>query len=74
AGIASGQSVSGFAVSFTWLGAGTPGAQTFQIYDASTFGLLGSGTTTAVPAPTAFWLLTTAVAAAGFRMRRRSTL
>jgi hypothetical protein len=70
-GIANGQSVSGFAVSFTWLGAGTPGAQAFQIYDASTFALLGTGTTTAVPAPAASWLLATALSVAAFRIRRR---
>jgi hypothetical protein len=31
AGLASGNSVSGFAVDFTWLGAGTPGSQVFNI-------------------------------------------
>lgn len=36
AGLGIGQSFSGFAVAFTWLGAGTPGAQAFTVYDAGT--------------------------------------
>ena len=46
-GIGNGQSVSGFAVSFTWLGADPPGpvSQDFEIYDPVTFDSLGTGTT-----------------------------
>ena len=71
-GIGNGQGVSGFAVSFTWLGAGTPGPQGFEIYDPSTFDLLGTGTTTTVvPAPASFWLMGTSLLAAGLRARRK---
>ena len=50
-GIADGAVVSGFAVDFTWLGLGTPGAQLFDIYNPTTFALLDSGTTQAVSIP-----------------------
>ena len=50
-GIADGAVVSGFAVDFTWLGLGTPGAQLFEIYDSTTFALLDSGATHAVASP-----------------------
>ncbi len=72
-GIGNGQAVSGFAVTFTWLGTNPPGpgAQNFEIYSPSTFALLGTGTTSAVPAPAALWLLGTGLLAAGLRARRR---
>ena len=41
-GIGIGQNASGFAVSFTWLGEGTPGEQPVEIYDAGSFALLGT--------------------------------
>ncbi|HLH16923.1 MAG TPA: hypothetical protein VKX45_06865 [Bryobacteraceae bacterium] len=44
-GIPPGNSVAGFAVQFTWTGAGTPGSQPFQIYDPNTFALLQNGAT-----------------------------
>ena len=50
-GIGIGQNASGFAVSFTWLGEGTPGEQPVEIYDAGSFALLGTTMTTPVPAP-----------------------
>src|SRR5690606_36000186 len=64
AGIVSGAGLGGFAVSFDYLGAGTPGPQAFDIVDPGTFATLASGTTTAtaVPAPPAGWLLATALA------------
>jgi hypothetical protein len=45
-GLASGTSQGGFAVQFTWLGQGTPGAQPFDIVDPNTFTTLASGYTT----------------------------
>ena len=44
-GIPAGTSVSGFAVQFTWLGSGLPGAQPFQISNSTTFTVLQSGST-----------------------------
>ena len=61
-GIPPGGTVTGFAVQFTWLGAGTPGAQPFQIYDPSTtpITLLQNGATflsTSIPASSTFSLI-----------------
>jgi hypothetical protein len=54
-GIPAGATVTGFSVQFTWTGQGTPGAQSFQIFDPTTFALLQTGQTfsgTAIgPAP-----------------------
>lgn len=50
-GIASGATQSGFSVQFDWLGAGTPGGQLFEIYDATTFSLIDTGTTTLLSGP-----------------------
>lgn len=50
-GIAVGASQSGFAVEFNWLGAGGPGAQLFEIYDATTFALIDTGITTLLSGP-----------------------
>ncbi len=73
AGIGNGQAVSGFAVTFTWTGAGEPGAQQFEIYDPDTYALLGAGATTpVVPAPASLWLMGTSLLAAGLRARKRS--
>ena len=70
-GIADGATASGFAVEFTWLGAGTPtGVQPFAIYDPETFELLESGVT--VPEPAALSLLAAAAAAALLAARGRS--
>jgi hypothetical protein len=49
-GVPAGTTVSGFSVQFTWIGAGTPGAQPFQIFDSGTFQLLQNGTTVIDPA------------------------
>lgn len=54
-GVAPGDSLSGFLVSFDWLGAGTPGEQDFEVYDIG-FNLLDTGTTT-VAEPGALALL-----------------
>lgn len=48
-GIPLGKSLSGFVVGFTYLGAGTPGDQIFELRDAS-FSLLSSGQTVQIPA------------------------
>jgi hypothetical protein len=46
-GIAQGETVSGFAVEFEWIGsAAIPGAQAFQVFDPNTFELLEEGITT----------------------------
>lgn len=81
-GVATGSTVSGFAVKFTWLGSGTPGAQSYEIYDQATFDLIASGTTSLassiddptppqVPEPNIFILLLTAAFAAIVIGRRR---
>lgn len=49
-GIGSSQSLSGFTVQFTFLAAGNPGAQPFDILDAD-FNTVFSGTTTRDPGP-----------------------
>jgi hypothetical protein len=70
-GIPNGGSASGFAVDFTWIGPGTPGAQAFEIFDPDTFAVLEAGFTTAVPEPNASHLLAMAVVA--LVLTRRST-
>jgi hypothetical protein len=50
-----GQNVSGFAVSFDWLGIGTPGSQFYEIIDPVDFHTIDSGFTT-VPEPTTLLL------------------
>jgi hypothetical protein len=48
AGLGIGSSEVGFAVQFTWLGAGLPGAQAFTVYDPDNLNVIDSGLT-AVP-------------------------
>lgn len=55
-GVAPGDSLSGFAVEFNWLGAGLPGAQAFEIYDPNSLDVISSGLTTLVPLPGALYL------------------
>lgn len=74
-GIGVGESISGFAVEFAWLGSGTPGAQPFGIYDPETFETIDSGTTSLIasapgnpdtpeiPEPSTLFLLLAAFAA-----------
>ncbi len=45
-----GQSVSGFAVSFNWMGQGTPGSQQYEIINPVNFQTIESGWTTPEPA------------------------
>lgn len=54
-GIGQGQTVSGFSVSFDWLGTGQPGSQFYEIIDPATFETLDSGWT--IPEPTTLLLL-----------------
>lgn len=75
-GIADGDSVAGFAVEFTWLGAGMPSAQGFEIYDPVNFNVIETGSTratvTSVPEPdTPALLLLAALAAAMLRRKRQ---
>ena len=69
-GILAGNSLSGFAVQFNWLGTGTPGSQPFQIFNANTSQVLENGNTVA-PEPSTFGLLALAVAFGGYRLRRK---
>lgn len=74
-GIADGGSVAGFAVEFTWLGTGAPGAQSFEIYDPVSFDVIQTGSTrttvSAVPEPGILALLFISVMAAVAVMRRK---
>lgn len=63
AGLGVGASEAGFAVQFTWLGGGLPGAQAFTVYDPSTLAILDSGLTAVVPEPTTAALLLMGLAA-----------
>lgn len=73
-GIGDGDSVSGFAVEFSWIGTGTPSVQGYEIYDPNSFSLLETGltrSTTLVPEPgTLALLLLSAVAVTAMRRRK----
>jgi hypothetical protein len=76
-------SASGFSLSFTWLGTGTPGAQAFDFIDAATFEPVESGNTvrrvipdpdpdpTPVPEPAIALLFAAGLAATTIITRRR---
>ncbi|MEN6386884.1 MAG: hypothetical protein ABFD79_17020 [Phycisphaerales bacterium] len=55
-GIGIGETVTGFAVSFKWLGSGLPGGQVFEIIDPANHQPIESGNT--IPEPTTFLLFT----------------
>jgi len=55
-----GETISGFAVSFDWLGAGAPGSQFYEIIDPVTFDTIDSGWT--VPEPATMLYLTIGIA------------
>jgi hypothetical protein len=65
--LAAGGTEVGFAVQFTWLGAGLPGAQRFQVWDSQTFDISFDGVTSSasqtVPEPGALALTLLALAA-----------
>ena len=63
-----GQSISGFAVSFDWLGTGDPASQYYEIIDPVTFNTIDSGWT--IPEPTTLILLGAGLLA--LRKRRRT--
>ncbi len=70
-GIAAGESVSGFSVSFDWLGNGdAPGMQLFDIVNPNGMNIIGSGITT-VPAPGALLLASMGCGLIGMIKRRR---
>lgn len=71
AGLAPGATLAGFAVSVDYLGAGTPGAQAFDVVDPATFATIDSGTTSPVPLPGGAWLAGAAALAGASRARRR---
>ena len=66
-GIGIGESVSGFSVSFDWLGAGEPGLQFYEIIDPDTFETIDSGYT--IPEPATIFLL--GFGSMAFRKKRR---
>lgn len=76
--LANASSVCGFAVDFTYLATGAPGAQTFQLYNSADFTLQYSGVTTAaattvpaVPEPSSFALFLGGIGALWSAKRRR---
>lgn len=71
-GVTVGQTVTGFAVEFEWLGAGAPGAQAYEIYDPTTYALLATGMTTPVPEPKVIWMMLAALALIAALGRRRA--
>lgn len=56
-GIKPGDTLSGFSVSFTYLGLTAPGSQPFEIIDPSSFNVIDSGSTSLIPEPNAYLLL-----------------
>ena len=54
-GIGVGQTVSGFSVSFDWLGTGAPGEQYYEIIDPETFAVINTGLTVPEPASMLLW-------------------
>lgn len=70
-GIAPEATQDGFAVTFDYLGPGTPGAQAFEVVDPGSFAVLDTGATAPVPLPGAAGLAGAALAAAAVRARRR---
>lgn len=74
-GIAPGASEGGFQVSFTWLGQGTPGPQSFDIVNPDTFETIESGRTTGpapVPEPGMMILLSMGIVGIAGMGRRKS--
>lgn len=55
--LGAGATVSGFSVSFAYLGVGSPGAQSFDLLDSATFSVVHSGTTAPIPEPASFAMI-----------------
>lgn len=55
--ISIGQNVSGFAVSFNWLGTGTPGRQYYEIINPKTYEVISNGYTIPYPEPSTILLM-----------------
>ena len=77
--LAPGESISGFSVSFSYLATGVPGAQPFDLIDASTFALVYAGTTSAatvaaVPEPETYAMMLLGLGILGVTARRRTGL
>jgi hypothetical protein len=75
AGIPPGSTLGQFSVQFSWLGAGSPSAQSFDIVDPTTFSTLDSGITqssaTPVPEPGSLSLAIMGIAAMAMVYRQR---
>lgn len=72
-GISHGSKMSGFSVSFAWLGTGTPGSQSFDIVNPLDYTTLDSGQTipaAPVPEPSTLLLTGAGLAGVGFIGRR----
>lgn len=74
--IAVGQTVSGFTVSFDWLGTGNPMSQDYEIINPETFETIGQGSTLTdaivIPAPGAFILCVIGVSIINLRKNKSS--
>ena len=68
-GLTPGDLLGGFSVQFEFLNPGKPGAQFFEILDPNDFSVLASGTTTLVPIPAAFLLMSSALGWLAFLRR-----
>ena len=76
--LADGASFTGFSIEFTYLLNGTPGSQSYDLYDSSDFILVGSGRTTGaptndVPEPDTLALMLLGVGCIGFMRRRQNS-
>ncbi|MBL8200339.1 MAG: hypothetical protein JNK40_05135 [Chromatiales bacterium] len=71
-GIAPGATLAGFGVTFSYLGAGAPGSQRFEVINPGSLAMLDAGNTALVPLPGSGPGLAAAVlVAAAVRVRRR---
>ena len=70
-GIEKSTTVSGFTVTFKWLGSGIPGSQDYIVYDQSTFTELDAAQTILIPAPAAVTLTATGLLL--LRLKRRKS-
>lgn len=63
-----------FVVSFDYVGSNTPGSQRFELYDTSTFTLVGSGFTvpSPIPEPHSLLLFAAGLVAVGARFNRHT--